>query len=181
MKICNKCKLAKEKTEFHKHKRTSDGLYGVCKSCKKEYDLIYRKGDKVQTAQKSKKYRDRKSEYRRYIANTDPRKILLMSAKQRAKNQNLPFDIELNDIIIPKYCPILDIEIKRKESGKGGSFQPNSPSLDKIIPSKGYVKGNIMIISMKANIMKCNATIEEILKFSENMIKLIKEKGYGSK
>lgn len=179
MKICAKCQIEKQKTDFHKSKITKDRLHCHCKICKKEYDKLYRQGDKVQKAQKSKKYRDRKAEYRRYILNVEPRKMLWIAAKARSKKQNLPFDIELSDIIIPEYCPILDIKIERKEYGKGGSFQPNSPSLDKIIPSLGYVKGNIMVISMKANIMKCNATIEELLKFSQNMIKLIKKEKYG--
>jgi len=179
-KLCRKCNQQKQLTEFHKCKIHKDGLYNHCKSCKKEYDLLYRQGEKVQKAQKSKEYRNRKREYVKYISTTDPRKILYASAKQRAKKNNLPFNIELSDIIIPEYCPILDIKLERKEYGKGGSFQPNSPSLDKIIPEKGYVKGNIMVISMKANIIKGNATINELLKFSESMINLIKNKGYGS-
>lgn len=180
MKICKKCNTEKNESEFHYQNKKNNSLNAYCKICKKEYDDLYRKTDKVQNAQKSKRYRDRKAEYRKYIANTDPRKMIWNAAKSRAKNQNVPFDIELSDIIIPEYCPILDIKIERKEYGKGGSFQPNSPSLDKIIPSKGYIKGNIMIISMKANAMKYNATINELLKFSENMIKLIKEQNYGS-
>lgn len=180
MKTCTKCNIDKEFTEFHKCKVNKDGLYNYCKNCKKEYDIEYRKSDKVQNAQKSNTYRDRKREYMKYIAITDPRKMLWTSAKSRAKLNKLDFNITLDDIIIPETCPLLGIKIERKEYGKGGSFQPNSPSLDKIIPSKGYVKGNIMVISMKANVMKCNATIDELLKFSKNMIKLIKKENYGN-
>jgi len=180
MKICATCKIEKEITEFHKNCDTKDGYVNKCKTCVQEYDVVYRQSDKVQNYQKSQKYRDRKAEYRKVRFNTTNELQLLIAAKSRAKKYNLPFNIDLSDIVIPEYCPILEIKIERKEYGKGGSFVPSSPSLDKIIPSKGYVKGNVMVISMKANIMKCNASITEILKFSENMIKLIKEEGYGS-
>lgn len=180
MKICTNCKIEKKIVEFHKNCNTKDGYVNKCKSCVKEYDEIYRKSDKVQNHQKSKRHRDRKLEYRKLRFTQDPRILLRQSAKTRANKANLPFNLEVEDIIIPEYCPILDIKLERKEYGKGGSFQPNSPSLDKIIPSKGYVKGNVMVISMKANIMKCNASIEELIKFSENMIKLIKEQNYGN-
>lgn len=172
MKICTKCNTEKENSEFHVCKKNKDGLYKHCKSCKKEYDSIYRKSDKVQIHQKSLKVRDRKREYKKYRFETDPRDQLLISAKFRAKKNNLPFDLEIDDIIIPEYCPILEIKLERKEYGKGGSFQPNSPSLDKIIPNLGYVKGNIIVISMKANAMKSNATKEELTKFSQNILKI---------
>ena len=170
MKICTKCN--KEKTEFHLFKKNKDGLSNMCKDCKKEYDVKYRKSDKVQNAQKSKYYRDRKREYQKYRFNTDLRIQLLQSAKARAKKLNLDFNIDIEDIIIPEYCPILEIKLERKEYGKGLSFQPNSPSLDKIIPELGYIKGNIIVLSMKANVMKNNATKEELKLFSENIMKI---------
>ena len=172
MKICTKCKTEKEDCEFHKDSNKEDGLNSHCKSCKKKYDIKYRKSDKVQDAQKSKGYRDRKKEYHKFRFETDPRLQLLISARFRAKKNNLPFNIEMEDIIIPEYCPILEIKLERKEYGLGGSFQHNSPSLDKIDPELGYVKGNIIVISMKANVMKHNATKEELKLFSENIMKI---------
>ena len=77
--------------------------------------------------------------------------------KERAKEKNIPFNIDVSDIIIPKKCPVFgfDLVIGTKDKQK-------SPSLDRIIPEKGYVKGNIIVVSLKANTMKSNATIEEI-------------------
>lgn len=99
-------------------------------------------------------------ETRGHRSTWSPRTKMLYAAKARAKKDNLPFDLILDDIVIPDTCPILGL-LLTKNSNK---CQPNSPSLDKIEPLKGYVKGNIQVISHKANTMKSNASIEEIEK-----------------
>lgn len=43
-----------------------------------------------------------------------------------------------------------------------GHVKDDSPSLDKFIPEKGYVRGNVAIISHRANVMKSNATVQEV-------------------
>lgn len=47
-------------------------------------------------------------------------------------------------------------------------MNPNedSPSIDKVIPELGYVRGNVWVISNKANRIKNNATLEELKLFS---------------
>lgn len=84
-------------------------------------------------------------------------------AKKRAEQNGLPFDITVEYIesIFPDKCPIFGTEfnfIGNKTS------RPESPSLDKIDSQKGYIMGNVEIISMKANVIKQNATSEEIFK-----------------
>ncbi len=95
-------------------------------------------------------------------------KAILGRAKQRAKQKEFEFNLEAVDIVIPLKCPILDIEIIRN---KKGSPKENSPSLDRIDNIKGYTKGNIMVISNKANTMKNNATPEELIKFAKWILK----------
>jgi len=90
-------------------------------------------------------------------------------AKSRAKKEGLPFTIVVEDIIIPKICPVLGTPIYVTK-GKPGGFN-NSPSMDKIIPEKGYVKDNIMVMSQLANAMKANATPDQLLAFSRWVIK----------
>lgn len=129
------------------------------------------------------KYNARKAEY--YLENKDylsakqksahskdPRSKMLSAAKKRAKNKSLPFNITVDDIYIPEICPILEIPLEVSKTGKPSA---NSPSLDRIIPSLGYVKGNIMVISHRANTMKLDASIEELIKFSEYMLNKLKE------
>lgn len=93
----------------------------------------------------------------------NPAKYLYKNAKSRAKKQGIPFDIQIQDINVPDVCPILGIELKVNEK----TVNKHSPSLDKIIPELGYVKGNIQVISHLANTMKNAATIEEMLLFSK--------------
>ena len=73
-------------------------------------------------------------------------------AKNRIKK--LPFNIEITDIIIPEICPVLGIKIEINE----GKYKDNSPSLDRINNSLGYIKGNISIISWRANKLKNDGT-----------------------
>lgn len=175
IKICIKCNLEKSLEDFHRTNRALNKLSSWCKQCKKEYDVIYRQSDKIQNLYHSQDYRDRKAEYRKYRDQVEPREQIINSLRSRSKQYNLPFNLEVKDIIIPEYCPLLEIKLERKPYGKRGSFQANSPSVDKIIPELGYVKGNIMVMSMKANAMKYNASIEELKIFSKNVLKIFKD------
>ncbi len=84
------------------------------------------------------------------------------SAQIRAKKKNIPFDLEISDIIIPDVCPIMKFSLNLTNS----KIEKNSPSLDRLIPVLGYVKGNVWVISALANTMKSNATEEELKLFS---------------
>ena len=88
-------------------------------------------------------------------------------AKQRAKKYNLDFDIQESDIIIPEKCPILEVPIIL---GSKDNYE-YTPSLDRIDNSKGYVKGNIQVISKKANSMKNSATYQELITFCKNILR----------
>jgi hypothetical protein len=79
-------------------------------------------------------------------------------AKRRAKLKGYPFNISLDDIVIPKRCPALGCLMTP------GTHQRHeqSPTLDKIIPSLGYVKGNIQVICHRANWLKGNASLKEL-------------------
>ena len=79
-------------------------------------------------------------------------------AKFRARLAGVPFEIAKEDIIIPTHCPLLGMPLVRTT----GFRSPGSPSLDRIEPSKGYVKGNIWVISYRANQIKNGATLAEL-------------------
>lgn len=76
-------------------------------------------------------------------------KAILSSIRARAKKVGVSFDLTALDLIIPRVCPVLGIPITL-----GGRGNPNGPSVDRIIPALGYVKGNVRVISFRANHLK---------------------------
>lgn len=96
-------------------------------------------------------------------------KRMFRRAKARAKDRGIEFSLTLEDIVIPEFCPILGTELSA-HSGKSGGL-PDSPALDRIDNSKGYVKGNVMVMSHLANMMKSSATTEQMILFAKWVIK----------
>ena len=138
-KRCKRCGMAKNVDQFPRDKRQIDGIGKWCKECHVEY----RQANPVlvQTAHMVKK------------------------ARQRAKDKELAFNID-NDFIrsiIPSHCPIFGTRLEWSCNRGGAAHSlPNSPSLDRIDPLKGYVKGNVWIISNRANRIKNDASHEEL-------------------
>lgn len=85
---------------------------------------------------------------------------MLQSAKKRAVLAGVPFDLSPEDIVIPEICPVLGIRLEI-QFGKRG-FAACSPSLDRLVPSRGYVRGNVAVISGRANLLKRDATVDEL-------------------
>lgn len=85
-------------------------------------------------------------------------KGLLAGIKSRCKKWGVEFNLTIDDIIIPPTCPILGIPI---EHGKGYRTD-NSPSVDRIDNTVGYIKGNVHVISMRANRIKNDSTLGEL-------------------
>lgn len=79
-------------------------------------------------------------------------------AKTRAKRVGVPFNIAVTDIVIPERCPFLGIPLE----GGIKVLSDASPTLDRKEGAKGYVKGNIRVISYKANRTKSNLTLDEM-------------------
>ena len=86
-------------------------------------------------------------------------------AKSRAAHSGLEFDLNKEDIQIPTHCPILGIPLSTHKGTSGG--RDNSPALDRVDNSKGYIKGNVLVVSHLANMMKSSADQEQLIKFSE--------------
>lgn len=85
---------------------------------------------------------------------------MMKSAQARALRDSVPFDLSIDTFpVIPERCPVLGVRIQ--PNSRSGP-QPSSPTLDRIIPSKGYVLGNVRIISHKANTIKNNGSLAEV-------------------
>lgn len=87
-------------------------------------------------------------------------RALLNRARARARKKKVPFNLVLDDIVVPEFCPVLGM---RLVFGDGHST-PASPTVDRLKPGLGYVRGNIQVMSHRANTIKSNATAEEIEK-----------------
>ena len=96
-------------------------------------------------------------EHRKNWTHYNPAWIMYHNAYRRAKEKQIPFDISFTDIEIPEYCPVLGFKLTSDN-------RETNPSLDRIRPELGYVKGNIQVISMRANRLKQDASIEELEK-----------------
>jgi len=107
--------------------------------------------------------KERVSEYKRLWQESNYLQSKLSSCKSRSLKNGIPFNIELSDLEIPEICPVLHIPIRLSKTGKQTG---NSPSIDKIIPEFGYTKGNIQIVSNRANKMKSDATPLELILFA---------------
>jgi hypothetical protein len=102
-------------------------------------------------------------EEKRYADRTTWARHMVSTICSRCKKKQIPFDITSDDILaaMPQNgrCPALDIPLV---FGGGRGPKRNSASIDRIMPSLGYVSGNIAIISHKANSMKQDGTAEEL-------------------
>jgi hypothetical protein len=143
MKICTCCKKKLPKEKFRQINRSNwQGLYPQCKSCEN-------------TLMKAK-----------YFNNPIPQ--MLSNAKIRAKQKGVNFNLTTKYLkkIFPKdnKCPITGLNFQFGYKNKEKINKNNSPSLDRIIPSKGYVEGNVIVISDLMNRMKQDSTYEDIEK-----------------
>ena len=84
-------------------------------------------------------------------------RFILQGAKDCALRQGVPFDWTEADIVIPVCCPVLGIELAIGTRAGNAA----SPSLDRFVPSLGYVRGNVSVISNRANRLKSDGTLAE--------------------
>lgn len=99
--------------------------------------------------------------YNKNIVNMEWKKDrIIKNVRNRAKRSKIDFDITVEDLIWNEYCPILGIKLDYHP----GANRWHQVSLDKTDPKKGYVKGNVVVMSMRANSIKQDSTVDEIEK-----------------
>lgn len=97
---------------------------------------------------------------------------ILSSIKSRAKNKNIPFNLTHKYLIsiATNTCPVFEIPLLWERPSTSQELKKtyfDSPSLDRLDPQKGYIEGNVVWVSMKANYIKSNATSTELLQVAE--------------
>ena len=155
MKICKRCKQKKSVLEFYSNNRCQ-----ACKDYMVEYYKTHKQKEIKRALKNINKDRVKTNKYKRELMRKNPVGYMLQRIRSRAKINGIPFSLTKEDIIIPTHCPILGIPLQINDTTVGDG----SPSLDRIIPELGYVKGNIAVISHRANSIKNNASIEDLEK-----------------
>lgn len=147
----------------------------------KDYNQRYyqQNKDKVKE-QLRQKYQD--------LKNDTPWRLAVRRARNRAKQMGFEFNIddEYIESIWQTTCPVLGIPLFSADFGSGmkrgeskAKAQDNSPTLDRIDSSKGYVKGNIVVMSYRANLIKNCGTLDEHKKIVSFLESVHNEQDFG--
>lgn len=155
----------KRKQYILEWKRQARRKRGLQKSGRKSYT-------EEQKEESKEKRKEWEKEWRKEYFEISPQKRLLWSARRRAKEKGLKFDLSEADIVIPTHCPYLGIPLVN--SRPRGDSRKDIASLDRIDNNKGYTKDNIEVISWQANTMKSNASPELLLSFAEELLRRYK-------
>lgn len=101
----------------------------------------------------------------------NPLYYMYHACKSRCKKKGIQFSITMDDLgPLPSHCPVLGIPMTHNLGGA----MPDSYSIDRIVPSRGYVPGNVRIISYRANTIKTNASPDELGKVAADYLRLAK-------
>lgn len=139
-KRCGRCCTWKPVANYHKAStRGNHGFQGYCKACANAHRADVGRSAKAK----------------------DPALYLWKSARGRASVKRIPFTILPADVSVPERCPVLDIVLKPAGRGQPGGMDA-SPSIDRIDNDLGYVPGNILVVSWRANRLKSDATPSEL-------------------
>lgn len=148
----------------------------VCTPCQNQKQREYNAGKgKEYIAEKNRAYleanKDRihRDKHQYYVEHWVER--ILYYTRFRAEKKGIPFNLTIKDIHLPELCPVLGI---RLQIG-GGPQQDSSPSIDRIIPKLGYVRGNVVVISHRANRLKGDATYTELERIASWLRSVIME------
>ena len=140
----------------------------TCSNCKGEFDLDMFEYNKKKRCYRSicKKCRNIQIMEMRYSTVENHIKRRLSRLKERAKRLGFPFDLSYDDLanqleLQDRKCfytdkPLVFYEYKKIPDKR------TAPSIDKIIPEKGYVKGNIVWCIDRINSIKYDVTLDEM-------------------
>ena len=149
-KICTSCKKNIKQKNFRKIKRSNwTGFYPQCKSCESTLMKV--------------KYRQ------------NPIPQMLSNAKIRAKQKSIDFNLTFEYLkkIFPQdnKCPVIGVDFQFGYKNLDKKNTDFAPSLDRIVPEKGYVEGNVIVVCNIVNRVKSDSTI----KILENVFKFYKK------
>lgn len=126
----------------------------------KEYKAASMRRWRANNPERAKRWAHQMRKWR----SNNPAARLITAAKERAKRRGISFTIVKEDILpLPTHCPVLGIKLGTKY-GDGCGGKHGSYSLDRIDNTEGYIPGNVIVVSWRANNLKRDATMEELQK-----------------
>ena len=175
-KRCSKCGKELPLNAFSR----GNSLFGRRSFCKQCESIINKDPLRLKKNREKRRKKRLDPNYAKHCSDVDKKRIvsnplstkryLLRGAKQRARIRGLEFNIDVSDIELPEYCPLLEIPM-HVNSRSPESTLDDSYSLDRIDPTKGYIKGNVWVVSKRANVIKNDATLEELELIVRNLRK----------
>lgn len=126
---------------------------------KREYQRAWKRERRANMTPEQGKLR--REQRHKWWTNTTPELIsrrMCSAAKNRARRRGIPFGITWRDITVPDICPVRRTPLRCGQ----GIFCDDSPSLDRIVPELGYIKGNVVVVSWRVNRLRSNATIDDL-------------------
>ena len=120
---------------------------------------------------------EKSGQYSRNWRAKNPIKYWLMTVRNCAKQRGLEFSITEVDLLIdgklPEFCPVLGVKLDYSKGPRfGRNTRLNVASIDRIDNMKGYIPGNVVVVSLRANYLKKDATLAELQALAEFYTKL---------
>lgn len=165
-------------SNFSKRSTSPDGHYCWCKQCCKITSRLKREQTaaiqgRVLPIRDGQSSPTIKSSWPTSFTPSQKVTALLQNIRRRCIYKNIPFSVTLTDLTpLPMVCPDLHIPI---EYNNRRSATHNSASVDRIIPSLGYVPGNVRIVSRQANVMKQNASPTQLVQIAKSWLTLFED------
>lgn len=179
-RLCRECKHKRDKESYERRKNNPE-----FKAKERERGAVYRANNKEKIKAYSEEYnsrpevKERKArwhqEKRESMSIEDRLKEIAHRAYSRAKEKGVPCTITWKDIEYREICPLLGIKLNWGFTTNEGGRNIDTPSLDRINPSLGYVPGNVCIISTLANMMKSSASLDQLKTFYSNIFTYMKQ------
>jgi DNA-directed RNA polymerase subunit RPC12/RpoP len=168
-KTCSKCNESYGETFFSKDKYKKDGLRSACKTCSSKEFYKFKQSEGY--TKRLTKCNEARAELKR----SDPKqlwaKTVMGNARQRAKVLGVEFSLTQEWLVANAVdiCPLLNVKLVYGAD----KSEANCASIDRMNSALGYTPANCKVISFKANRIKTNATVEELMLLVNNITQYV--------
>ena len=167
VKICRGCNRELPLSAFNKDNARADGRRSRCRECAAAYFQ-----DKYKDPEWRKRHNQYAKKWRKTLKDETPEHLwaidAVANARQRAKRSAVAFDIDVEYVrgLVVNTCPLLGLPLLYAQP----KLSDRSPTLDRKNPTLGYTKGNVAVVSHRANRLKSDSNMEELQTLLNNLI-----------